>query len=113
MAVCVGLSLTTNAPLIAAAAFVAERPRMSASSSLQHARGLVSIELADHYRELGSADEQVSFSDWRRFRQDFQNRRAAVQLQPTSRRLREVANWRTEMSRSRPAAIAVPEIMAR
>jgi len=33
MAVCVGLPLTTNAPLTAAAAFAADSPRMSASSS--------------------------------------------------------------------------------
>ena len=33
IAVCVGLPLTTNAPLRAAAAFAAESPRMSASSS--------------------------------------------------------------------------------
>ena len=33
MAVCVGLPLTTNAPLSAAAAFAADSPRMSAFSS--------------------------------------------------------------------------------
>ena len=43
---------------------------------LQHGRRLVSDELADHYRELGSAIEQVGFSDRRWFRQDFQDRRA-------------------------------------
>src|SRR5262249_48438946 len=45
----------------------------TALRQLQHGRRLVPGELADHCRELGSAIEQVGFSDRRRRWQDFQN----------------------------------------
>ena len=78
---------------------------------LQHARWLISIELAGHYRELGSADEQVGLSDRRRFRQDFEDRRAADELQSAGLRLREVTGWWPAMGRSRPTAIPFSAMM--
>jgi hypothetical protein len=80
---------------------------------LQHGGGLVSGELADHYRELAGAVKQVGSSNRRRHRQDFPDRRAADECLAAGLRLRAVANGRTAMGRSRPTAIPVPAITAR
>src|SRR5262252_5965134 len=72
---------------------------------LQHGGGLVSVKLADHYRELAGAIKQVGFADRRRHRQDFPDRRPADKCFATGLRLSAVANRWTEMGRARPTAI--------